>query len=93
MSKFIRAALLHSVAMRATKVALVITPILTVFNHFGEIMELELGLVFWLQVGLTFLVPYCVSTYSSAMAIICTPEEDTSSADPTPAAVTPGGNR
>lgn len=52
----------------AMKVASVITPILTVFNHFQEIVDLRMGLTFWIQVALTFCVPFCVSTYSSAMA-------------------------
>jgi len=56
--------------VRAVKVACVITPILTVFNHSREIIAREFGAAFWLQVGLTFLVPYGVSTYSSAMAAI-----------------------
>ncbi len=55
---------------RALKVAAVITPILTVVNHSHEILALDLGAGFWLQVVLTFLVPYAVSTYSSAMALV-----------------------
>jgi hypothetical protein len=70
MPNFFKAACMPSVALRAVKVALVITPILTVFNHFQEIVELELGLGFWFQVFLTFLVPYSVSTYSSATALL-----------------------
>ncbi|MBI3992247.1 MAG: nitrate/nitrite transporter NrtS [Candidatus Lambdaproteobacteria bacterium] len=65
---FLARSLRRDTVLRATRVALVITPILTVFNHFGEIRALELGPSFWTQVLLTFCVPYCVSTYSSAMA-------------------------
>jgi hypothetical protein len=68
MNDFLKYALMPSTVKRAFKVALIITPILTVFNHYQEIRELSIGGVFWLQVGLTFLVPYCVSTYSSAQA-------------------------
>lgn len=68
MSDFFRYALMPTTVRRAFKVALIITPILTVFNHFQEIRELNMGGGFWLQVGLTFLVPYCVSTFSSAQA-------------------------
>ena len=67
MVEFFKFALMGSTVRRAIKVALVITPILTVFNHFSEIRALELGAGFWLQVALTFMVPYCVSTYSCAM--------------------------
>ena len=59
---------MRSTVIRAVKVACVITPILTVFNHYQEIVDLRLSLSFWVQVLLTFTVPYCVSTYSSAMA-------------------------
>jgi hypothetical protein len=67
---FLRFALRRETVVRAVKVACVITPILTLLNHSREILALELGLAFWIQVGLTFLVPYGVSTYSSAMAAI-----------------------
>ena len=70
MSDFLKYCRLRSTVWRALKVGAVITPILTVINHFREITALELGLAFWLQVAMTFVVPYCVSTYSSAMASI-----------------------
>lgn len=57
----------RTTAIRALKVAAVITPILTIVNHFHEILALSIGPRFWLQVGLTFCIPYCVSSYSSAM--------------------------
>lgn len=68
MRVFLKYATMRSTALRALKVALVITPILTVFNHFAEIRDMKMGAGFWFQVGLTFLVPYGVSTYSSATA-------------------------
>ena len=67
---FLRFAAMRGTAVRAVKVACVITPILTVLNHSREILARELGVAFWAQVALTFFVPYCVSTYSSAMAAI-----------------------
>lgn len=68
MSDFLKYCFQRSTVFRSLKVAAVITPILTVINHFREIAALELGLLFWLQVAMTFVVPYGVSTYSSAMA-------------------------
>lgn len=68
MHEFLKYALMPSTIKRAIKVAVIITPILTVVNHYQEIRELRLGGGFWLQAALTFLVPYCVSTYSSAQA-------------------------
>ena len=70
MSDFLKYCFQRSTVLRALKVAAVITPILTVINHFREIAALELGWGFWLQVALTFVVPYGVSTFSSAMAAI-----------------------
>lgn len=64
---FIRFACSGSTARRALKVACIVTPILTVLNHAHEIIALNLGPRFFLQVCLTFCVPYSVSTYSSAM--------------------------
>ena len=68
MSDFLKYCFQRSTVFRALKVAAIITPILTVINHFQELAALELGLVFWFQVALTFVVPFGVSTYSSAMA-------------------------
>lgn len=65
--RFVHYATTMSTAMRAFKVACIVTPILTVFNHFHDIVALNLGGRFFLQVLLTFFVPYLVSTYSSAM--------------------------
>lgn len=56
-----------STVKRALKVALVVTPILTIFNHAQDIIALNLGARFFLQLVLTFSVPYAVCTYSSAM--------------------------
>ncbi len=70
MNQFLKYAFMPSTVKRSIKLALVITPILTVFNHFSEIRELQLGAGFWIQVGLTFIVPYGVCTYSSARAAI-----------------------
>jgi hypothetical protein len=64
---FLRYASLGSTVRRALKVAAVVTPILTLLNHSAELLSLQLDRRFWLQVILTFFVPYSVSTYSSAM--------------------------
>lgn len=65
---FLQCALQRETATRAAGVALVITPILTVVNHWNEIVAGEIGQRFIVQVVLTFLVPYSVSTFSSARA-------------------------
>jgi len=64
---------LHAITTRHTviisiKTALVVGPILTAINQWEAITgQLEMN---WLKVVLTFLVPYMVSTYSSA-ATLC----------------------
>ena len=68
MHLFIKYAIMRSTVVRAVKIACVITPVLTLFNHYDKIMMGQLTIHFWFQVVLTFFVPYCVSTYSSAMA-------------------------
>jgi hypothetical protein len=65
---FIRCALFPRTIGRAVTVASVITPILTAINHWGEFAKGQIGPGLVLQVALTFCVPYCVSTYSSAQA-------------------------
>ena len=70
MSDFLKYCFQRSTVFRALKVAAIITPILTVINHFQELAALELDGLFWFQVGLTFVVPFGVSTFSSAMAAL-----------------------
>lgn len=53
---------------RALTVAGIVGPILTVINQYDVLLRLEFSLRFWMKVLLTFLVPYCVSSFSSARA-------------------------
>ena len=54
--------------LRALKVALVVGPILILINHHDALLRLELHRHLYFKILLTFLVPYCVSAYSSASA-------------------------
>ena len=69
---FIRYAVDGQTVRRATKVSMVVGPILTVLNHYHTILALDFHTRFFLQMALTFLVPYSVSTYSAAMACVHT---------------------
>lgn len=52
------------IVIAAIKVALVVGTILNLINQGGRLMEgLSLS---WFHVGLNYLVPYCVSSYSAA---------------------------
>jgi len=51
---------------KAVKVALIVGPILGLINHFDLLADGRLTGVRLFKIGLTFLVPFCVSGYSSA---------------------------
>jgi hypothetical protein len=57
------------VVRRALRFALVVGAILIAINHGDAIVRGELGAGRILQMGLTLLVPYAVSTLSSVLAI------------------------
>jgi hypothetical protein len=54
---------------RAVTVAMIVGPVLTVINQYDAIASGSLGAKFFFKMGLTFLVPYSVSSYSSVMAL------------------------
>ncbi len=51
---------------RALKVAGIVGPILTVINQYDLLLNLDFSPRLCFKVALTFLVPYSVSSYSSA---------------------------
>ena len=57
------------VVSRAIKIALIVGCILAAINHGDRILLQEMRYFDWIKVGLTFGVPYCVSTISSVLAI------------------------
>jgi hypothetical protein len=67
--KFLALALSRQVALRALKVCIIVGAILALINHGGAILELNIDTQRLLQIALTYLVPYGVSTYSSVRAI------------------------
>jgi len=69
MKAWLAIALQESVYRRALKVMLVVGSILVLINHGESLFVGEITLKPWIQIGLTFLVPYCVSTYASVQAI------------------------
>lgn len=64
---------LRPVVLTALKVAIVVGTILAVINHGPALVALELSLQQILQIGLTYLVPYGVSTYSSVKMLQAQP--------------------
>ncbi|MGB7291343.1 MAG: nitrate/nitrite transporter NrtS [Thermodesulfobacteriota bacterium] len=67
-SRFFKNFFRKETTSRAIKVALVVTPILIIINHHDEILNLTFTRLFFFKSALTFLVPYCVSAFSSARA-------------------------
>ena len=58
-----------TVVKRALKIAMIVGFILALINHGDALMLGEMTASRWAKLVLTFCVPYCVSTYSSVMAI------------------------
>ena len=57
-----------AVVRRALGFAVGVGAVLVAINHGDRIAAGELDSTRWLKIGLTVLVPYCVSTASSVMA-------------------------
>ena len=56
---------LRPVLLTAIRIAIVVGTILALINHGSAILAMDLNEVQLMQIGLTYLVPYAVSTYSS----------------------------
>jgi hypothetical protein len=65
---FWRHALAPSVVRRALGYAVVVGAVLIAINHGDALVRGEWSGTRWLKMGLTVLVPYCVSTLSSVGA-------------------------
>lgn len=57
----------RDIVRRALKVALVVGTLLTLINHGPALLEYQLTSHHYLQIALTYLVPYLVSTYSAVI--------------------------
>ena len=69
MTEWLRLAVHRSIVRRAVRVAAVVGTVLIAINHGGAILRGDLTPGRVLQMALTVLVPYCVSTYSSVEAL------------------------
>ena len=66
---FLQLALQPQVMGTASKMALLVGCVLMAINHGAAMMDANMTPERWVQVGLTFMVPYCVSTYSAVKAL------------------------
>lgn len=57
------------VLKRAAVMAIVVGCVIAVVNHGDKIASNEMTAPDWIRVGITFLVPYTVSTLSSVLAL------------------------
>jgi len=66
---FMALALTRGVVLSALKIAFFVGSILALINHGGDIFTLNLTQGSVVQILLTYMVPYSVSTYSSVRAL------------------------
>jgi hypothetical protein len=69
MSEFLKLASSRGVVTTSLKVSLFVGTVLALINHGGLIFEMSLPRENILQILLTYLVPYSVSTYSAVKAL------------------------
>jgi hypothetical protein len=69
LSQFLALWFQRATVRRAVTVAMIVGPILTLINQYDAIVSGSFGAKFFFKMGLTFLVPYSVSSYSSVMAL------------------------
>lgn len=55
----------RDILIRSTKIALVVGTILALLNHGDKIVNAQVSLTDIFKMTITYLVPFCVSTYSS----------------------------
>jgi hypothetical protein len=65
--QFLRTAFRREIVRRAIRTSLIVGSILAVINHGAEIASLDVDLRRLFRIGLTYVVPYCVSTYATTM--------------------------
>ena len=66
---WLRLAFSSPVRHRALLTSALIGTLLTFINHGGEIFAGPMSRAQWLQIALTYLVPYCVATWSSVQTM------------------------
>ena len=69
MMEFLNLSMSDRVVKTALRIALIVGTVLAVINHGPAIFAMTLSQTQMLQIGLTYLVPYGVSTYSSVVTL------------------------
>ena len=76
MTDFLRLCISKSIIKRALLTALVVGAILIAINHGDAILRGQMNTDRWLKAALTVLVPYLVSTISSASTLMSIRQEN-----------------
>jgi len=66
---FFELAIKSHIVIPALKISLIVGTLLAMINHSSAILNMDLDIKRFLQIVLTYCVPYCVSTYSAVKAI------------------------
>jgi hypothetical protein len=66
--RFLHYWFIKETVLRACKVAAIVGPILTMINQYDVLLHGNLSLHLFMKILLTFMVPYSVSSFSSARA-------------------------
>ena len=69
-STFISIAFSREVVKNSLKVSFVVGSVLVLINHGDKIFNSNVNLENFLKTSLNYLVPYCVSTYSSVIVTL-----------------------
>jgi len=69
MRAWLAIAMQESIRKRAIRIAVVVGSILALINHGDALLSGQMTVAAWIKVVLTFVVPYCVSTFASVQAI------------------------
>jgi len=67
---FLEAATPKPIVIRALKIGAVVGTILTAINHGDKLLTQSLADGDLMKIAMTYCVPYCVSTYSAASALV-----------------------
>jgi cell shape-determining protein MreD len=67
MQLFLKHACDRVCVLRSLKVAVVVGTILGAVNHYDAILSGTFSATTLVQIGITYLVPFCVATFGSAM--------------------------
>jgi len=68
MKTFFQVAFEKGTVIASAKVALVVGTILALINYGDRIfLRCDMHAMDWIKLGITYFVPYCVSTYGAAM--------------------------